>query len=110
MILLVSIVTLTILNSVYIVNKTDALLSLCDVIENDSSAESVDAFITEWQSCRTIISLAVHKTELERADDAVQALKSYLHHPAEFDLQLSLLRSALKDIADHQKITVDSIL
>lgn len=109
-ILLVSIVALTILNSIYIVNKTDTLLSLCDRIEKDSSAESVDALVTEWQSCRTIIALAVHKSELDRADDALKALKCYASGTQDFDYQLSLVKSALENIADHQKITLDSIL
>lgn len=109
-IILVSIIAVIVVNSVYIVSKTDQLLSLCEQIEKDSSAETVDALIAEWQSCRTVIALAVHKTELERAENAILSLKSYIDVPPDFEFQLSVLKIALKHISDHQKITLDSIL
>lgn len=109
-VILLFIITAISVNSVYIIQKTDRLLDLCDIIENDSSAQNVDQLTREWQNCRDIIALAVHRTELERAEDAILALKCYLEAPSEFKHQLALLKSALEHISVHQKITFDSIL
>ena len=99
-----------IFNSIYIVNKTDSLLSVCKRLENSSSAATVDELIEEWQSCRNIIALSVHRTDLDRAEDAILSLKNYFEVPYEFKRQLDLLKSALEHISIHQKITLDSIL
>ena len=109
-VILLLIIAVISVNSFYIVSRVDSLLILCDLAENDSSAANVDRLVREWQSCRNIIALAVHKTELERAEDAILSLKSYVDEPAEFTRHMSLLRSALKHISTHQRITLDSIL
>ncbi len=108
--ILIFILTGIIFSSLYIVNKTDSMLSICERIENSSSAETVDELIAEWQSCRNIIALAVHRTELEHAEDAILSLKSYIDVPYEFNRQLIFLKSALEHISNNQKITLDSIL
>ncbi len=97
------------LNTFYISNKVDEMLLICDGMTNDSSAYETDTLVARWQSCKTIISLSVHKTVLERAENAILALERYADSPKDFKYQLKMLKIALNEIADGQKFTVESI-
>ena len=100
---------LALLNTFYISDKVDEMLLICDELTNDSSADGTDTLVARWQSCKTIISLSVHKTVLERAENAILSLERYTDSPKYFEYQLKILKIALNEIADSQKITVDSI-
>ena len=100
---------LALLNTFYVSNKVDEMLLICDGLTNNSSADGADALVTRWQSCKTIISLSVHKTVLERAENAILALERYADSPKDLEYQLKILKIALNEIADSQKLTVDSI-
>ena len=97
------------LNTYYISNKIDEMLFLCDNLTNNSSADGTDALFERWQSCKTIISLSVHKTVLERAENAILALERYIDSPKDFKYQLKILKTALNEIAGSQKLTMESI-
>lgn len=96
-------------NSVYVVSKINQLTDICDEIRESSSADSVNELVTEWQSCRDIIALSVHRIEIERAQDAIFALYSFRESPDDFNYHLSVIRSALETISDNQKISLNGL-
>ena len=109
-IILTLIVITVVINSLYVTAKIEMLTDICDNLPKNNSAESVEELITEWQSCRDIIALSVHRVELERAENAVFALKSYRESKSEFEYHLSVLNSALHTISDNQKFSLNGIV
>ncbi len=96
-------------NTHYISNKVDEMLLICSSLTNNSSAYETDTLVARWQSCKTIISLSVHKTMLERAENAIIALEQYIDSPKDFKYHLEILKTSLNEIADSQKFTIESI-
>ncbi len=97
------------INSVYVISQTDKILTTCEVLKTDNSASRINELVSEWQSCRDIIALSVHRADLERAENAIEALKKYQSGSQDFNYHLSILISAVEHIANGQKPTVDSI-
>lgn len=107
--ILIFICVMILLNTLFVTQKTDALLVMCCELRQNSSASAVELLHTEWQSCRDIIGLSVHRSDLERAENAIAALQVYTHSEADFLFHLSVLEAALHHIADNQRLTVDSV-
>ena len=97
------------INSFYVTSQTDKLLYMCETIKTNSSAYRINELVSEWQSCRDIIALSVHRADLERAESALEALQKYESDTDDFNYHLSILINAVKHIADEQKFSVDSI-
>ncbi len=97
------------LNTVYVTARTDELLSICETLKNDSSPHQIDSLLSKWESCRDIIALSIHRSDLENAESAIIALREYIDSPNDFNYHLAKLAEAIKHISDQQKFTVDSI-
>jgi len=108
-IILFLILLIIVLNSLYISDRIDRLLSICEELENNSSAESVELLLSEWRSCKEIISLSVHEREIERAENALLSLSTSRDIPSEFSFQLSVLKSALRSIGNGSRVSLDKI-
>ena len=109
-IILSLIIVIVIVNSVYVISKIDLLSNLCENLNENSSAESVHELVTKWQSCCAIIALSVHKSEIERVENAIHALYNFRERPDEFNYQLAVLKEALNSIANNQKLSLDGII
>lgn len=108
-IILIAICIMIGINSFYVTSRTDKLISMCEAIKADSSAYRITELVSEWQSCRDIIALSVHRADLERAENAIGALEKYKSDSQDFNYHLSILISAIEHIANGQKFSVDSI-
>ena len=97
------------LNTFYVTARTDELLSICETLKSNSSPHQIDLLLSKWESCRDIIALSIHRSDLENAESAIIALREYLDIPSDFNYHLAKLTEAIKRIADEQKFTVDSI-
>ena len=98
---------LIIWNSVWVTNRIDDLLLLCDEVGKDSPA--LESLLSGWQDCRDILSLSVNRSELDHAEDALCDLVSDPDGD-DFNAKLNELRNALTHIADAQRLTLGNIL
>ena len=96
-------------NSIFVDRTVSELLDLCGDISYESPAESVRGITDKWQGMKKFLSLSVHETLIERADDAVLSLQSYLGTENDFNLHLSRFTTALSEISDKQKPSFKSI-
>ena len=107
-------VVLIIVNSIYVIKKTDTLLALCSEIDNQTigtAAAPIETLLSEWQRCRDKLSFSISHSEIDRAESALYSLtEEYLAgNQAEFKVQLSVFRNALTHIADKQKFSIYNI-
>lgn len=107
--ILIIIILVIIFSSLYVNGRVKDLISLCDELYNESSATKIDRLISEWQSCKDIISFSVHKGDVERADNAISAIQSYRNHPDDFRYYLTVFRAALNTIARSNRISADVV-
>ena len=66
-VILSSIVFLTICNMIYVGNRVDEMLAVCEKLKNNSAPVLVDELVSRWEHCRNIISLSTHHSEIDRA-------------------------------------------
>lgn len=109
-IILLLMIGLIICNSVCVTRKIDRLSELCDLLE--SGEDVLDALIDDWRDCRDFLALSINHSEIDRAEDALCELSSYHESGSGSDYAAKLrdFRSALKHIADAQKLSLDNIL
>lgn len=108
-VILILICIMITVNTFYVTNKLDELLVLCDDIKNSSSPDAVEELTAAWENCRDIISLSIHRSDLERVESALLALDKYYDSKSDFAYQLSLLNAALTNIRDNQHIKLNSV-
>ena len=107
-------VTLILVNSFYVLKKTDALLGLCSEIGNQTvgtAADPIEKLLSEWLQCRDKLSLSVSHSEIDRAESALYSMMEYYlaGNRDEFEVELSVFRNALTHIADKQKFSLGNI-
>ncbi len=109
-IILLLMIGLIICNSVCVTRKIDRLSELCDLLENGEDV--LDELLSEWHKCRDFLALSINHSEIDRAEDALCELSSYLESGSgpDYAAKLRDFRSALKHIADAQKLSLDNIL
>lgn len=99
----------TVCNSLYVGNRVDEMLSVCQKLQRGGSAILTDELLLRWQDCRDIISLTTHRSEIERAENAMLSLEHYLDVPADYNTQLAILISILDHIKSAQSFSLDNI-
>lgn len=109
LIILGSVVFVTMCNTVYVGNRIDELLYVCEKLESGSSDLLTDELTSRWQNCRDIISLTTHRSEMERAESAILSLEHYLDVPSDYNTQLAILISILEHIKSAQSFSLDNI-
>lgn len=110
--LLLSVITLIICNSIYVLHRTDELLALCDDIDKSGSAtEGIDELLSLWQNCRDPLSLSINHSEIDRAESALLSMRDYFMEgdTPNFRAQLSVFRNAVEHIAEIQRISFHNI-
>ena len=108
-VILCVIIMLTAVNSVYVTARVEEMLSVCENLKSSSHTMLNDELLMRWYDCRDIISLTTHRSEIDRAENALLSLKNNLNHPNEYYSHLSILISVLEHIRDSQSFSVDNI-
>lgn len=108
-IILLTIIVLICINTAYCNKKIDAMLVICAELRESSSLQKAEELFAFWQSCRDIISLSIHNTKIEEADDAIMSLISYTENKADFAVTLSLVTDTLNHIKESQSFTAKNI-
>ncbi len=103
------IVFLTICNMIYVGNRMDELLTVCERLKDNSAPVLVDELISRWEHCRNIISLTTHHSEIDRVENAIDSLKHYIDSPADFGAQLEIIINALDYIGSGQRFSFEYI-
>ena len=109
LIILSSIIVLTVCNTLYVTEKTDILLDICEILKNDNSAETTEELLGAWQNCRDIISMSTHRNDLERAENAIYSLHNLRNVPGDYYSHLDILISALEHIRASQCFSIENI-
>ena len=109
LILLSVILTVTVCNSIYVDNRIDEMLSVCQRLKLNRSALLTDELFDRWNDCRSTISLTTRQSDIERAENALLSLIEYIDVPADFNSQLALLISILEHIKKSQSFSFESI-
>ena len=108
-VILSSIIFLTICNMIYVGNRVDEMLTVCERLKNGSSPVLIDELISRWEHCRNIISLSTHHSEIDRVESAIDSLKHYIDSPADFKSQLEAVINVLEYIASSQRFSLEYI-
>ena len=108
-VILSSIITLVTISSLYIVNKTERLIAMCERLTETADVSGVDELLTKWHEYRKIFSFTVNKLDLERADSAFRAVDVYRHNISEYKFRLYELKSALRSIGDSGRLSYNVI-
>lgn len=109
LILLSLILTVTVCNSIYVGNRIDEMLSVCQRLKLNRSALLTDELFDRWIDCRKIISLTTRQSDIERAENALLCLIEYTDVPADYNSQLSMLISTLEHIKTSQSFSLEGI-
>ena len=104
------IVFLTICNTIYVGNRVDEMLTLCEKLKRNSAPILVDELVNSWEHCRSIISLTTHHSEIDRAENAIDSLKHYIDSPADFGAQLETIINVLEYIGKGQRFSLEYIV
>ncbi len=108
-VILSSIIFLTICNMIYVGNRVDEMLTVCEKLKSSGAPVLVDELADRWEHCRNIISLTTHHSEIDRAENAIDSLKHYLDQPSDFGAQLDTVINVLEHIGSGQRFSLDHI-
>lgn len=103
------IIFLTACNMIYVGNRVDEMLAVCEKLKSNSAPVLVDELTNRWEHCRNIISLTTHHSEIDRAENAIASLKHYIEQPADFGAQLEAVINILEHIGSGQRFSLDHI-
>lgn len=99
----------TVCNSIYVDNRIDEMLSVCQRLKLNNSALLTDELFDRWSDCRSTISLTTRQSDIERAESALLCLIEYIDVPADYNSQLAVLMSILEHIKKSQGLSFESI-
>lgn len=102
--------TFTIINSIYIHNVTDELISAAEGLNIDD--DSICRFTELWEDREFTIRLSSSHEETHKIDEALSVLtaKAQEGSSSGFCEERALLVEYLKQIQEDEKITLDSII
>lgn len=108
--ILLVMIGLIVCNSFCVTRKIDRMTELCEKLERGDPV--LNELLSEWHKCRDFLALSINHSEIDRAEDALCELLSYLESGSgsNFSAKLRDFRSALKHISDAQKLSLDNIL
>ena len=109
LIILSSIITLTVCNTLYVTKKTDMMLNICENLKNNNSANTAEQLLAAWQNCQNIISLSTHRNDLERAEDAIYWVTNSQNVPEDFYSQIDILISAFEHLRASHSFNFENI-
>ena len=107
--ILIGILTLILADSAAILRTTDELMTLCSQTSHGSPPDSADLLLAKWENCRDFLSLTVHHSEIDAAEEALIAALSAFD-PLTRDANLNLFAAILRRIADSQRFDMFNIL
>lgn len=108
-VILSSIIFLTICNMIYVGNRVDEMLTVCEKLKDGSSPVLIEELVRRWEHCRNIISLSTHHSEIDRAENAIDSLKHHIDNPADFGAQLEIIINVLEYIGSGQRFSLEYI-
>ena len=108
-VILSSIIFLTICNMIYVGNRVEEMLAICEKLKDSSAPVLVDELVSRWEHCRNIISLSTHHSEIDRAENAIDSLGHYVDSPADFLAQLEIIINSLCCIGSGQRFSIEYI-
>ncbi len=115
LLLLCGMLALILLNSLYVNHATDHLLELLDTLsspEDETCAQQVTRLLEEWQRVERIIDLSANRMSIDRVERELTLLNqaARANNSYEFSAARALLRDALCDIRQFEKILFSQIL
>lgn len=107
-IILSLVIVIILTNSFYVTNKIDELMSVCIKLKAGSTDTSPEELLGMWQNCRALLSMSIHTSNIEKAENAIIRLCSY-KSGEDFNAELSVLISTLTRISNSQSFAIDMI-
>ena len=108
--ILILMVTITVFNSLYIINVTDSLIEQAKVLE--INADDISKFTKEWEKSQLLIKLSSSHKETHRIDEVLEILKEKAHSKTEngFYEERALLVEYITQIQEDETVSFDSII
>lgn len=104
--ILLALIGLIVCSSCFVTAKLDRLLELAE----KNGSPDPEMLLSEWQSCRAVISLSINRSELDRAENALCALSAFTPGSDAFNAKLSEFICAIRSIRDAQCLSLENIL
>ena len=107
--ILSTVIAAIICNSLYVTDKAAELLAICDTLKSGSAPDAQNKLLDTWESCRDILALSIHGSEIDRAETAILSVCAYSDDSENFAAQLSILTGKLEHISSSQRFSLDNI-
>lgn len=110
-ILFLILIGLLITNSIYIHKTCDKMLDILDFLSlND--IDGADEISAIWQKNRTLFSISIHDSHIERVNELTEGLKSAIAKSdgAEFNEHVALLSQLLKELKEIEEISFEGVV
>ena len=110
-ILFTILIILIVANSIYIHKVCDTMLNLLSSLE-PSDVNGVEELCSIWKRHRTLFSVSVHDSRVERIDELTEKLKSAAAKSdgAEFEENVTLLSQALEELKEFEELSFEGIV
>lgn len=101
--ILTAVILTVILDSLYVSDTVSELSRICNSMNSENSADSTEVLLSEWRSCKDILSLTVHGSEIAEIDNALISLSVHEADSPEFRCALNLIRNLFEQILERSK-------